>query len=121
MVRYPGAQLLDCPQRPVKIVGVWFNYWRFIAGQRGLPVPERMQQVGEADEAWAKAEVAQRAHSTFRGMTLLIRREGVRALLYTRQGNRFGTLAKEHTDAVGEQITLRFCIARDGNLLTVFT
>ena len=121
VVRYPGAQRLDCPRRPVKIVGVWFNYWRFIAGQRGLPVPERMQQVGEADEAWAKTEVAQRASGKFRGMTLTIQREGGRARVYTRQGNRFGTLAKEHTDAVGEQITLRFCIARDGNLLTVFT
>jgi hypothetical protein len=120
IVRYPGAQTYACPRRPVKIVGVWFNYWRFIAAQRGLVVPERMQQVADADEAWAKAEITQHASGKFRGMTLHIRREDGRALVYTQQGNRFGTIAKEHTDMVGDQMTLRFCIARDGNLLAVF-
>ncbi|MDQ7028037.1 MAG: hypothetical protein Q9P44_21045 [Anaerolineae bacterium] len=101
-------------------MGVWFNYWRFIAVQRGLAVPERMQEVADEDEQWAKEEVAKRANSSFRNMPLRIQHQAGRAIAYTAQGNLFGYIAKDNTHDVSETITIHFCIAKDGNLLTVF-
>jgi hypothetical protein len=121
IVRYPGARQIPMPQQPVKIVGVWFNYWRFTASHRGLAIPERMQDVSEADEQWAKAEVERLANTRFKDMTLSIRHENGRAIAYTKQGNIFGYIAKEFTNDVGEQITLRFNLCRDGNYLTVIS
>ena len=121
IVRYPGARQIPMPQQPIKIVGVWFNYWRFTAAHRGLAIPERMQDVSEADEQWAKAEVERLANTRFKDMTLAIRHENGRAIAYTKQGNIFGYIAKEFTNDVGEQITLRFNLCRDGNYLTVIS
>jgi hypothetical protein len=119
IVRYPGARQIATPQRPIKIVGVWFNFWRFTAAHRGLDVPERMQEVSDEDEQWAKTEVEHLANTKFRGMTLKIRHENGRAVAYTPQGNIFGYIAKAHTNDVAEQITLRFSRSRDGNYLSV--
>lgn len=119
IVRYPGARQIPIPQQAIKIVGVWFNYWRFTAAYRGLPVPERMQGVSEADEQWAKDEVELLANTRFKDMTLAIHHEEGRAIAYTKRGNIFGYIAKEFTNDVGDQITLRFSLCRDGNYLTV--
>lgn len=119
IVRYPGARQIPIPQQAIKIVGVWFNYWRFTAAYRGLPVPERMQEVSEADEQWAKDEVELLANTRFKDMTLAIHHEDGRAIAYTKRGNIFGYIAKEFTNDVGDQITLRFSLCRDGNYLTV--
>jgi hypothetical protein len=121
IVRYPGARQIATPQHPIKIVGVWFNYWRFTAAHRGLDVPERMQEVSDEDEQWAKTEVEHLANTKFRGMTLKIRHEDGRAVAYTPQGNIFGYIAKAHTNDVAERITLRFSRSRDGNYLSVIS
>ena len=120
IVRYPGARQIAIPQPPIKIVGVWFNYWRFTAARRGQAVPERMQAVDDADEQWAKSEVKRLANTRFKGMTLDIRHENGRAIATTQQGNIFGYIAKEHTHQVAAQITLRFSICRDGNYLSIY-
>ncbi|MEL7433632.1 MAG: hypothetical protein AAFN11_06770, partial [Chloroflexota bacterium] len=57
----------------------------------------------------------------FKDMTLVIRHENGRAIAYTKQSNIFGYIAKEFTNDVGEQITLRFNLCRDGNYLTVIS
>jgi len=54
-------------------------------------------------------------------MTLNIRHENGRAVVYTPQGNIFGYIAKAHTNDVAEQITLRFSRSRDGNYLSVIS
>jgi hypothetical protein len=120
MVRYPGASPLPVPPAPVKIVGVWFNYWRYVAKERGLPVPERMQDVEDAHHRWAKEQVKQLAQTRFKGITLEIRRHDGRAIAYTRRGNIFGYIAREHTDLVPDEITLYVSRVRDGNYLSIY-
>ncbi|MEM9955251.1 MAG: hypothetical protein AAF846_26830 [Chloroflexota bacterium] len=121
IVRYPGARQMTRLHRPIKIVGVWFNYWRFTAQQRGLVVPERMQEVADDDHRWAKAQVKALANTQFKDMTLIIRHEQGRAISYTQQGHIFGYIAKEHTHDVPETITLRYSRFRDGNYLSVYS
>ena len=121
IVRYPGARTLEVPRQPIKIVGVWFNYWCFTAANRDLPIPERMQEVDDANEEWAKEIVKRLANTKFKGITLDIRHENGRAIAYTRQGNLFGYVAKEHTTQVPDQITLHFSLVRDGNYLSIYS
>jgi len=120
VLRYPGASTLVYPQKTIKIVGVWFNYWRFLCQQKGETVPERMQDVSKADMDAVKVQVHELAQTRFRDLHLTIRREGGRALAYTEQGNLFGYIAKEHTDDVEESLTIRFAFHRDGNYWVVF-
>lgn len=122
IVRYPSASVLPTPRNPINIVGVWFNYWRYLCKERGQAVPERMQDVDRADIDWSKQEVSKLAHTQFRDMTLDIRQEGERAIAYTQQNNIFGYIAKEHTQQMPTgQIQLRFSIAKKDSYWAIFS
>lgn len=113
IICYPSARVLATPRKPIKIVGVWFNYWRFICKQDGKPVPERMQEVTKEDQHWAQAQVTDLAYTTFPNMMLEIRQVGERAVAYTEQDNIFGYIAKESTaDVTPGKVQLRFAIAK---------
>jgi len=122
VVRYPSAKTLLTPQSPIKIVGVWFNYWRYTCKDKGQPIPERMQAVDKVDMDWAKEEVAKLAHTQFRNMTLEIRLEGERAIAYTQHNNIFGYIAKEHThDVTPGKTQLRFCLPKKDYFWAILT
>lgn len=121
IVRYPGARQMPTLYRPIKIIGVWFNYWRFTAHHQGLIVPERMQEVADEDHKWAKEQVKAFANTQFKDITLAIRHENGRAIAYTQHGHIFGYIAKENTHDVGEEITLRYSRYRDGNYFSVYS
>jgi hypothetical protein len=122
IVRYPSARMLPCPRKPIKIVGVWFNYWRFICKQRGNLVPERMQEVEKVDQHWAQAQVTDLAHTAFRDMMLDIRQEGERVIAYTQQDNIFGYIAKESSADVSiGRVQLRFAIAKKDSYWVIFS
>ena len=122
IVRYPSARIFPVPGHAIKIVGVWFNYWRYICKERGQSIPDRMQAVDKADIEWAKEAVAKLTHTQFRNMTLDIRREGDRAIVYTQQSNIFGYIAKEQTQDISiGQTTLRFALAKKDHVWAIFS
>ncbi|MEL7432617.1 MAG: hypothetical protein AAFN11_01600, partial [Chloroflexota bacterium] len=121
IVRYPSARVLPTASHPVKIAGVWFNYWRAVCAADDKEVPERMQQVKKSDADWAKVQVEQLAHSTFRNMTIEIRLEGDRAVAYTEKGNIFGYIAKDNTQDVVEGFTrLKYIVPKKDVYWAIF-
>jgi len=122
IARYPSAKVLPTPRNPIKIIGVWFNYWRYICKERAQCIPERMQDVEKCDIEWSKDEVIKLAQTQFRNMTLDIRQENDRAIAYTQQGNIFGYIAKENThDVPLGRIQLRFSIAKKDSYWAIFS
>ncbi|MEO1666757.1 MAG: hypothetical protein AAFU54_19115 [Chloroflexota bacterium] len=120
IVRYPSARVLPTANRPIKIIGVWFNYWRAVCAEQGREVPERMQDVEKPDAEWAKQQVEQLAHSTFRNMTIKIMLEGDRAVAHTEKGI-FGYIAKDNTQDVVEGLTrLKYIVAKKDVCWAIF-
>lgn len=122
IVRYPSARVLPIPGHAIKVVGVWFNYWRYTCKHRGQDVPERMQEVSKADMDWSKEQVVRLVHTQFRNMKLDIRQEGERAIAYTEQDNIFGYIAKDQTQDVSiGQTTLCFALAKKDHVWAIFS
>lgn len=122
IVRYPNARVLSVAGNAIKLVGVWFNYWRYICKERGQSVPDRMQEVEQVDMEWAKAEVTKLTHTQFRNMKLDIRRDDDRAIAYTQHNNIFGYIAKEQTQDISiGKVTLRFALAKKDHVWAIFS
>lgn len=122
IVRYPSARVLPISRPAIKIVGVWFNYWRYTCKLRGQGVPERMQEVTKADMDWSKDQVSRLVHTQFRNMKLDIRQEGERAIAYTQQDNIFGYIAKDQTqDVTIGETTLHFALAKKDHVWAIFS
>jgi hypothetical protein len=116
IVRYPGAKVLEATGATITINGVWFNWYRAYRQSKGQPLPDTMSDIPKEQSQWAKEQVTQLARTQFRNLTLTIRIEGERKIAITEQGNIFGYIAREDTDAVGQTITIHFGIVKDGNL-----
>ncbi|MCI0578139.1 MAG: hypothetical protein L0331_18295, partial [Chloroflexi bacterium] len=115
---YPNA----APERPayrtVGITGVWFHHCRREAEAHGRPIPEKMSSVPREQARQAKRQVAELAQSAFQGLVLAVGEAEGRKMLYTEQGTVFGYLSRDSEDvaAGGERITLKYALAKDGNL-----
>lgn len=116
IVRYPGAKVLEATGTAITITGVWFNWYRAYLQSRGQSLPEMMNDVAKEQAHWAKEQVTQLTRTQFRNLTLTIRNDDERKIAYTLRGNIFGYIAREDTDKVGDAITVRFGIVKDGNL-----
>ncbi len=118
-LRYPGAKILEPVRATIGINGIWYNYLGAWLQQHDRDVPATMNDVSKAQARWAKERVERLAQTGVHNLRLAVRMEGERKLAYTERGNLFGYISKDSADRVGERITIRLAIARDGNLRCV--
>jgi hypothetical protein len=122
VIAYPGA-VVEAPQyeQSIGISGIWLYEAQNRQRAQGRPIAATMQDVDKAEADWAKARVAELAQSTYRHLPLMVKTEGERKLAYTQDGQIFGYIAKDSTQAVPEgEITLEFAVTKDGNLRGVW-
>jgi hypothetical protein len=116
VVVYPGAATQQVGNRSAGITGVWFNWWRARAAQRGEPVPQRMQEVPRPQQRIAKRRIAHMAKHDFPGMRLTVTEQGGRLVTVTENGNLFGFLKGVEGVHPGDVIELGLATTKDGNM-----
>jgi hypothetical protein len=120
VVVYPGAATQQAGNRSAGITGVWFNWWRARAAQRGEQVPQRMQEVPRPQQRIAKRRIAHMAKHDFPGMRLTVAEQGGRLVTVTENGNLFGFLKGVEDVQPGDVIELGIATTKDGNMRVQF-
>jgi len=132
VVRYPGATTSEPTfARSIGIQGVWFNWYCAQQRAKGLPVPAQLSDVSKADMKAVKAQIADLAQTRFQNMLVTLRRTNYtskkgeiveRLGAFTEQGNLLGLITpdSEVQIAEGQQLTLKFALAADGNVRAVW-
>lgn len=103
---------------PVTFNGVWFNF-------ANLMNPEwfsvQMNQRPKDVRAQLKEFIAKLVETKFKGMTLVIKKQGQRLVAMTLQGNLFGYVQKGHEGRLGRRQawTIEWAVAVDGNVSAI--
>ncbi len=132
VIRYPGAATSEPSfQRSIGISAVWFNWYCRQQAAQGKPIPKTPSDVPKAAAKAAKVQVTELAWTHLSNVPLTLRhtsytdRNGkavMRMGAFNETGHLLGliTLDSEAHLTERQQITVRFALAADGNLRTVW-
>ena len=132
VIHYPDATVSEPTfQRSIGIQGVWFNLYCRQQAALGEPVPPTMSDVPKDAAKAAKTHVTELAQTHLQNFPVTIQRTGYtnkkgkvveRLGAFDESGNLQGliTIDSEGHLIEGQQITLRFALAADGNVRAVW-
>ncbi len=117
LVSYPGAVIQEPTYQTIGINGVWFNWYRQWAEANGEPMPETMGEVPKDTAKWAKQQVETIYQDG--SCAIEIRTEGERQAACTSDNQLLGFIAKDAEGIAEGPYTLKYALAKDGNLRAV--
>jgi len=132
VIRYPGATVSEPAfNRSIGIQGVWFNWYRRQQAELGESIPATLSDVPRDAAKAAKSHVTDLAQIHLQNFPVMIRRTSYtdkkgkvveRLGASGESGNLLGllTLDSEGQVAEGQQITIKFALAADGNVRAVW-
>jgi len=132
VIRYPGATISEPTfQRSIGINAVWFNWYFRQQVAKDEPIPAQPSDVPKKIAREAKAYVTELAQTRLQnfpvtiGRTIYVDKKGQvveRLGAFTEAGNLLGLITPDSEAQIieGQQLTLRFAIAADGNVRAVW-
>lgn len=132
VIRYPGATTSEPTfQRSIGINAVWFNWYCRQQAAKGEPIPFQPGDVPKKIAKEAKAYITELAQTNLQNFPVTIRRttyidkkgQTVERLgAFTQAGNLLGLITPDSEKQItgGQEVTLKFAIAADGNVRAVW-
>ncbi|MHB8624592.1 MAG: hypothetical protein ACYDBJ_13325 [Aggregatilineales bacterium] len=132
VMRYPGATISEPSfERSIGINAIWFNWYCRQRVANGEPLPAQLGDVPKKAAKEAKARVTELAQTHLRSFPVTIQRASYvdkrgqtieRLGAFSNNGDLLGLVTPDSEGqlAEGQQITLKFALAADGNVRAVW-
>jgi len=121
VIAYPGAVIEEPTYQSIGIKEAWFIWLQQDAKTRGLPVPERSQDLDKATRKEAR-QAFKKAASSYQGQEITIKEEEndrtsqKELIAYIGDDVRLGVVSNPDQLADGQKITIKCSFARSSNL-----